>query len=113
MSMTLDSAGSLLAGLSSVSQSSVNAAGSASKSEAKTEEAQANPAFTVSLSSAALEGSKSTGALDTLYNARGATTNLSGTEIPQFQASIEADVSAIEMMLSGNYGQQLDDLINK
>ena len=110
MSMTLDSAGSLLAGLTSISQSSVNSAGSASKGEAK---AESNPAFTVSLSSAALEGSKSTGALDTLYNARGATTNLEGTEIPQFQASIDADVSAIEMMLNGDYGQQLDDLLNK
>jgi hypothetical protein len=110
MSMTLDSAGSLLAGLSSISQPSANAPGAASKSEAK---AASNPAFTVSLSSAALQGTKSTGAVDTLYNARGATTNLSGAEIPQFQASIDADVSAIEMMLSGDYGQQLDDLINK
>jgi hypothetical protein len=110
MSMTLDSASSLLAGLSSISQPSANASGAASKSEAK---AASNPAFTVSLSSAALAGAKSAGALDTLYNARGATTNLSGTEIPQFQASIDADVSAIEMMLNGNYGQQLDDLINK
>ena len=110
MSMTLDSASSLLAGLSSISQPSANAAGSASKAEAK---AGSNPAFTVSLSSAALEGTKSTGALDTLYNARGATTNMAGTEIPQFQASIDADVSAIEMKLSGDYGQQLDELINK
>ncbi len=115
MSMTLDSASSLLAGLSSISQSPANAAEAASKAGLAEAEAKAssNPAFTVSLSSAALEGTKSTSALDTLYNARGATTNLSGTEIPQFQASIDADVSAIEMMLSGDYGQQLDDLINK
>jgi hypothetical protein len=106
MSMTLDTASSLLTGLSSISQASANAAAPASK-------AASNPAYTVSLSSSAMEGTQGTGALDTLYNARGATTNLGGTEIPQFQASIDADVSAIEMMLSGDYGQQLDELINK
>ena len=109
MSMTLDSAYTLLAGVTSVSQSSANSASGAEQGE----KAVSNPAYTISLSSAATEGARSAGALDTLYNARGATTNTSGQALPQFQASIDADVSAIENLLNGEYGQQLDDLLNK
>ena len=110
MSMTLDSAGGLLTGLSSISQSSSGTSAAASRGQVPVD---SNPAYTVSLSSAASQGSASVGATDTLYNARGVTTDLTGQEIPQFQASIDANVSAIEMMLNGEYGSQLDELLNK
>ncbi|MEE2750643.1 MAG: hypothetical protein VX519_04390 [Myxococcota bacterium] len=110
MSMMLDGANSLLVGATSP-QSPVKPSQAAQEKSAV--DPGGDPAYTVSLSEAAVQGSRSQAPIDTLYNARGVTTDLSGSEVPQFQTSIESDVANIEMMLNGDYGTQLDDLFNK
>lgn len=110
MSMMLDGANSLLVGATSP-QTPVKPTSAAQENGVA--EPGADPAYTISLSEAAVQGSRSQGPVDTLYNARGVTTDPSGVEVPQFQSSIEADVANIETMLNGDYGAQLDDLFNK
>jgi len=110
MSMMLDGANSLLVG-ATPAQTPVKPNTAAQAQGAV--EPSGDPAYTVSLSEAAVQGSRSNGPVDTLYNARGITTDLAGTEVPQFQTNIEADVANIEMMLDGDYGTQLDNLFNK
>ncbi len=110
MSMMLDGANSLLVGATSP-QTSVKPNTAAQEKGAV--EPGTDPAYTISLSEAAVQGSRAQGPVDRLYNARGVTTDTSGSEVPQFQASIESDVANIEMMLNGDYGTQLDNLFNK
>ena len=110
MSMMLDGANSLLGGVTPTQTPVKPSAAVQGESASAT---ASDPAYTVSLSDAAIRGARSPAQVDTLYNARGVATDVSGNEVPQFQASIESDVASIEMMLNGDYGSQLDDLFNK